>query len=228
MGLFDFLSSKPTEKKQTEKLVNYVYNIVKNDSGVRVEDAICLSATIVAERCIVLADEYNINKHDFEPGSAIFSDKINELLAGSVAVENWSDVPSESIFGTIRDKIKSKFPIASFPSVIAIFENYAQYVGTAEWGNIPLTVPKDNAPFLFPLRAGYESRKYVEKHVSSENNTQSLSIAINALTHILIETKTAINSSVALSLTFELINGMSKMATMTDDKMNELNATLNG
>lgn len=227
MGFFDFLRSKPTDKKLTKQLVNYVYDSIQNEKGIRVEDAICLIATIVAERCIITANEYAINKHDFEPGSAIFSDRINELLAGPVAVSDWNDLPSESVFGTIRDKIKSRFTIASFPSITAIFENYAQNVGTAEWGNIYLTVPEDHKPFLLPLRAGYESRKYIEKHMKLESDKQSLSIALNALTQILIDTKAAINPSIALSLTFELINGMSKTATMTDDKMEELNSKLN-
>ena len=84
MGIFDFLT-KPSDEKLTKKLVNYVYNSIQTDKGVRVEDALCVISTIVAERCIEVANEFSINEHEFEPGSAVFSDKINEILVGPVA-----------------------------------------------------------------------------------------------------------------------------------------------
>ncbi|AXP81919.1 hypothetical protein CJ739_2854 [Mariniflexile rhizosphaerae] len=222
MGIFDFFSSKPTDEKLTKKLVNFVYDSIQTKNGVRVEDAICLISTIAAERCIEVANEFSIHEHEFEPGAAVFSDKINELLVGPNIVENWNDLPSESVFGTIRNKIVPKFDIKNFPTLISIFESYAQNVGELEWGNINLTIPIDNKPFLLPLQAGYESRKYFEKNINLESNKKSLQIAINALTHILHETKMALDSKIALTLTFELINGMSKTATMTEKKMEEL------
>ena len=45
MGIFDFLT-KPSDEKLTKKLVNYVYNSIQADKGVRVEDAICVMSTI--------------------------------------------------------------------------------------------------------------------------------------------------------------------------------------
>jgi len=62
----------------------------------------------------------------------------------------------------------------------------------------------------------------LKKNINIESHEKSLQIAINTLASILIETKTALDSSVALTLTFELINGMSKTATMTNKKMEEL------
>jgi hypothetical protein len=47
-------------------------------------------------------------------------------------------------------------------------------------------------------------------------------MAINSIGRILVETKTALDSSIALVMTLEIINGMSKTATMTDKKMAEL------
>ncbi|WP_420400270.1 hypothetical protein [Flagellimonas sp.] len=226
MGIFDFLT-KPSDEKLTKKLVKYVYTSIQTDKGVRVEDALCAMSTIVAERCIEVANEFSINEHEFEPGSAIFSEKINEILVGPVAVENWDELPQESVFATIKRKINSHFDDSSFPDLPGIFENYAKNVGETEWGNLSLTIPDDNKPFFLPLQAGYETRKFVDKNINLENNEKTLKIVIDAIAHVLIETKMALASNVALTLTFETINGMAKTATMTDKKMTELQSEIN-
>ena len=121
-----------------------------------------------------------------------------------------------------KNKIDSHFDDSSFPSLTGIFENYAENVGKAEWRNLNLSIPEDNKPFLLPLQAGYETRKFIDKNINLENNEKTLQIVINAIGKILIETKMALDSSIALVMTFEIINGMSKTATMTDKKMAEL------
>ena len=227
MGIFDFLNAKPSIEKLTKKLVNYVYNSIQTQQGVRVEDAICVMSTIVAERCITIANEFSINDHDFEPGSAIFSEKVNEILVGPTAVENWENLPEECVFARIKRKLDSHFKNSPFPSLIEIFEAYAKNVNTSEWGNLILSVPEENKPSILPLQAGYETRKYIDQHINLENDEKTLRIVINAICDILIETKTALDPVIALTLTFEIINGMSKTATMTDKKMMELQAEMN-
>ncbi|MCK8521473.1 hypothetical protein M0D21_07835 [Aquimarina sp. D1M17] len=226
MGIFDFLNSKPSVEKLTRRIVNFVYNAVQTEKGVRVEDAICVMATIVAERCITTANEFSIYEHDFEPGSAVFSEKMNELLVGPVAVDHWNDLPPESVFARIKRKLNSHFDKVPFPSLQTIFETYAKNVGASEWGYLTLSVPDENKPFILPLQAGYETRKYVDQNINLESDEKTLRIVINALCHILIETKTALDASISLALTFEIINGMSKTATMTDKKMMELQAEM--
>lgn len=226
MGIFDFLT-KPSDEKLTKKLVNYVYNSIKTDKGVRVEDAICVMSTVVAERCIEVANEFSIDEHEFEPGSAVFSEKINDILVGPVAVENWNELPQESVFATIKRKINSHFDNSSFPVLTGIFENYAKNVGQTEWGNLTLSIPDDNKPFFIPLQAGYETRKFVDKNINLENDEKTLKIVIDAIARILIETKMALEPKVALTLSFEIINGMAKTATMTDKKMAELQSEMN-
>jgi len=227
MGIFNYLKTKPSVEKLTKNLVNYVYNSAQSEKGVRVEDALCILATIVAERSIKITNEFSIYEHDFEPGSAIFSEKINEILVGPIAVENWNDLPVESIFGRIKIKIDSHFDKKPFPVLNDIFENYAKSVEESQWGNLALSIPEENKPFLSPLQAGYETRKYVDKHINLESDEKTLRIVINAICRVLIETKRALDSSIALTLTFEIINGMSKTATMTDKKMAELQIEMN-
>jgi len=226
MGIFDFLT-KPSDERLTKKLVNYVYNSIQTDKGVRVEDALCVMSTIVAERCIEVANEFSINEHEFEPGSAVFSEKINEILVGPIATENWEELPQESVFATIKRKINSHFDNSSFPSLTGIFESYAKNVGETEWGNLSLSISEDNKPFFLPLQAGYETRKFVDQYINLENDEKTLQIAINAIARVLIETKMALDPNVALTLTFEIINGMSKTATMTNKKMAELQSEMN-
>lgn len=226
MGIFDFLT-KPSDEKLTKKLVNYVYNSIQTDKGVRVEDALCVISTIVAERCIEVANEFSINEHEFEPGSTVFSEKINETLVGPITTGNWEELPQESVFATIKRKINSHFDNSSFPSLTGIFESYAKNVGKTEWGNLSLTIPDDNKPFFLPLQSGYETRKFVGNNINLENNEKTLKIVIDALARILIETKMALEPKVALTLTFEIINGMAKTATMTDKRMSELQSEMN-
>lgn len=222
MGFFDFLNGKPSDERITKKLVNYVYNSIQTKNGVRVEDAICLIATIVAERCIKVSNEYSIDSHEYGPGDAILSQKINEVLTGDNITQSWESIPNESVFGKIRDRILPSFNLQDFPVITSIFENYIQNVGKSEWGNLILSIPNENKPFILPLQAGYETRKYVDQNIYTENDKKTLQITINALSNILVETKNAIDPKITLTLTFELINGMAKMATMTDEKMNLL------
>lgn len=224
MGVFDFFTPKPSVEKLTKNLINYVYSSIQTEKGVRVEDALCLIATIVAERCIKISNVFNIDEHDFEPGSAIFSERINQILVGSKAIENWSELPNECVFSRIKRKIDSHFDENSFPMLNEIFEAYATNVGKSDWKNLPLTIPENNKPYLLPLQVGYETREYVDKHINLENDEKTLRIVINTICRILIETKMAIDSSIALTLTFEMINSMSKTATMTDEKMMILQA----
>ncbi|WP_298508289.1 hypothetical protein [uncultured Kordia sp.] len=226
MGIFDFLNFKPSDEKLAKKLVEFVYNSVQTEKGVRVEDAICLISTIVAERCIEVTNEFSINDHEFEPGSAVFSEKMNETLVGPIAAENWNKLPKEAVFARIKTRINAHFEDASFPSLTGIFENYAKNINETAWGNLNLSVPEDNKPFFLPLQAGYETRKFVDKKIHLESAEKTLQIAIIAIGKILIETKMALDQSIALTMTFELINGMSKTATMTDQKMKELQSEM--
>ena len=226
MGIFDFLNSKPSVAKLTDKLVNHVFTSIQNEKGVRVEDAICVMATILGERCIKVANEFPLNGHDFKPGSAVFSEKINEILAGTVSTEEWDELSVDSVFRKMKLKLNSNFESNHFPSIREIFESHAQSVGGTEWGNLKLSVPEDNLPFILPLHAGYETRKFVEEKINLVDDQYTLRVVINAMCDVLIQTKKAIDPKVALSLTFEIINGMSKTASMTDDSIDELKTGL--
>ena len=222
MELSNFLNSNPIDENQPKMIVDYIYASVRTHKGIRVEDAICLVAAIVAERCVEVADEYSINTHDFEPGSVIFSEKINELLVGKNDVLNWDQLPADCVFAQIKSKIESQFEMTYFPSLTELFKTFTKNVGKTEWGNLNLTVPDENKPFLLPLQAGFESRKFINQNFGKENKEKLLQITLDSLAMILLQTQAALNPAISLALTFEIINGMSKTATLTDKKMEEL------
>lgn len=222
MDLIDRLSSKATDKKLTQKLVNFVYDRVQNEHGIRVEDAICTVATIVGERCIECANEYSIDEHDLKPGTVVFSEKMNEVLIGASTVNSWTELSKKSAFGSIREKLGSQFTAQDFPELLDIFKKHAANSGNVAWGNVPLSVAKSHQPSVLPIRVGYETRKYLQKNINLWSAEKSLQISIDALVQILTDSKTVIAPKVALLLSFETINGMSKTAPMTDKKLKEL------
>ncbi len=224
MGIFDFFNSKPSVQKLTNKLVEHIFTIIQTEKGVRVEDAICVIATIVAERCIKIADEFSIDNHEFEPGSPVFSEKINEILFGPKNTEEWDDLPTESVFRQMKLKLNSHFKSDFFPPLVNTIESFAKNVGETEWGNLKLSVSEDNRPFILPLQAGYETRAFVEREINIVDDEYTLRVVINAMCSVLIVTRKALEPLTALTLTFEIINGMSKTATMTHKKMAELQA----
>ncbi len=222
MGIFNFLKSKPSVQKLTNKLVEHIFTIIQTEKNVRVEDAICVMATIVGERCIKITNEFSIDNHEFEPGSTIFSKKINELLVGPETIEKWDDLPTDTVFRQMKLKLNSHFKSDFFPPLADIFENFAKNVGKTKWGNLKLSVSEDHRPFILPLQAGYETRAFVNEEINVVDDQYTLRVVINAMCSILIETRKALEPSIALPLTFEIINTMSKTATMTDKKMAEL------
>lgn len=222
MGLIDLLSSQATDRKITKKLVDFIYDRVQNERGIRIEDAICSIATLVGERCIECAGEYTIDAHDFKPGSVIFSEKINEVLVGAVTAKNWTELPKESVFGAVKTKLEPTFNAQDFPDLLGIFKNHSENSGSVVWGNVPLSVPAGNKPSILPIRVAYETRGFVQKDINLWSSEKSLQISVDALVQILMDSKAAIASPIALLLAFETVNGVSKMATMTDKKMQEL------
>lgn len=219
---------KPSDEKLTKKLAKYVYDKVQNNGVVRVEDALCVMATIVVERCIEVANEASINEHNFEPGCPIFVEKINEILVGSADVENWNELPKECVFARIKNKIDKHFNETAFPSLAGIFKNHAKNVGGEEWGAHTLNIPEDSKPSFLLSRIGDETRKFINRHINLENNEKTLTIAIDSLSRVLLETRIALNPSIALMMIFEIINGMSKTATITNQRIVERQFKTNG
>jgi hypothetical protein len=185
---------------------------------IHVEDLISAAAAIVGEKCIEAAGDFNPRDHQFSPGQRVFSQKANELFSGDKDI---NDAPTDSVVGVLCDKLlsngftKSDFP----PSLKEIFTYFAANVGKPEdWGKVPLSIPKDNYPFIMPLRAAYELRLTVDKLFAplGDDHKQKLQAATLALAETLCKTRDVLNRQIAIKLALETVNGMSKTAPMTD------------
>ena len=137
-------------------------------------------------------------------------------------MEKWNDLPIGCVFSQIKLKLNSHFDSHIFPQLVNVYKSFVKNVGETEWGNLKLSVPEENKPFILPLQAGYETRVYVDEKINIVDDEYTLRVVINAMCSILIETKNAIESSIALALTFEIIYGMSKTATMPNKKIKGL------
>jgi hypothetical protein len=102
-----------------------------------------------------------------------------------------------------------------------IFQDFAARIGKpADWGTVPLSVPKENIPSVLPLRVAYETRPTVDKiFLPLSNPQQRLHAAVLALAEALIAVREAIDRKIALLLALQIVNGMAKTAPMTDEAM---------
>src|SRR5262245_5251526 len=73
--------------------------VMDADHRVRVEDLLTAGAAIAGEACIAAAGEFDPESHNFVPGSAVLSDRINEVLCANA--RDWAKT-GDSVFGIIH------------------------------------------------------------------------------------------------------------------------------
>ena len=199
-------------------LAEKILDLVRDPDGrVRTEDFISALSAIVGERCIEAAGEYEINKHDFAPGTRVFSDQVNELLNGNSPEADWESIPPDSVFGLIWVvSTNNGYAKEEFPPMPEIFERFASGVPEAsEWGRASLSIPKDHFPRMLPIRVAYESRTAINA-VLLKDSERRLRASTFALLAGLLWVKDSIDHGVVLRLALETINALSKTAPMTD------------
>jgi hypothetical protein len=205
--------------------VNTLLNFLTEKSNrIHAEDAISLAATVVAERCIDLDGKFPLRDHDLIPGSRVFSTDMNVILFSDKAVEDLAEYAADSVLGILRDSLIPPYQKADFPPVKGVLEYYAANIGKPEdWGKVPLSIPKENFPFIPPLQMGYAIRTKVDSLlISIEDKKEKVKIATLALADILKKIHGVLKPSIALSLALETINGMSKTAPMTKKTMKKI------
>lgn len=210
------------EQSPTQQLTDLVLGALRDRQGrIRAEDALSAIATIVAERTIAAAGDYELRQHDFAPGSRVLSANINRLLCGDTDLE---DAPADSVFRSLRDQLLARgYHREEFPPLKDVFEAFLKGVITEDtWGKVPLSVPKQNLPNVLPLQVGFESRPTVDRIVAGLDAAGALRAATAALVELLAMVRDTIDRRVALRLTFETINGMAKTAPMTVAAMEKL------
>ncbi|MBL9135983.1 MAG: hypothetical protein JNK85_08955 [Verrucomicrobiales bacterium] len=231
MGFFDRWlgtnsSPEAADKVARQRLVEMVLGALRDPSGrIRVEDAISVAATIVAERCIDAAGDYSMRDHTFAPGSRVFSDRVNQLICGDDAAATVETLPASTVLGHLRRRLDpGTYRNADFPAMRLVIQSFAAGTGDAnDWGKVPLSVPTEHLPWILPLQAGYETRAQVDGILRPmrDDPPRCLRIATEALAEILMMVATSIDRRHALALAVETLHGMSKTAPMTEKAMSE-------
>jgi hypothetical protein len=218
-----FWNKKPPVETCGHALYEALAKAFTQKGRIHVEDLISAAAAIVGEACISAAGDFDPLNHSFPPGQRVFSTKANELISGDK--QEVAESPPESVVGILYNKLLvCGFSKADFPALKEIYAFFPANVGKPEdWGKIPLSVSKDNHPFIMPLQAAYEMRATTNKIFTPlADNRQKLQAATLAMVEALCKTRDVLERRTAISLAIETVNGMAKTAPMTDAAMAKL------
>lgn len=198
------------------------------DGRIRVEDLLSAAAAVSGEACIAAAGDFDLEHHDFTPGSPVLSDRVNGILCADAA--NWGSAAS-SVFGLVRaGALAQGYEAGDFPPIdepIRLFvtaiaggpgANGADGAAPPGWGFVPLSVPEDNRPFVQPLRQAYDLRGparaiFAEHQMPAQEWPSACAFA---LVIELARVRQAIDRPIAVRIVLETVNGMAKTAPMTD------------
>jgi hypothetical protein len=197
------------------------------EGRIRVEDLLTAAAAVCGEACIAAAGEFNLEDHQFTPGSAVLSDRINGILCADAS--DWPSA-SNSVFGIIyRGAVEGGYDASSFPRVADVFRSYVASLGgggedaVERWGFVGLSVAEDHWPQIAPLRLAYELRKPAREILQARQVPQPgwPGVCASAIVRELVRVRTAIDPSTAVSIVLETTNGMAKIAPMTERHLRE-------
>jgi len=198
--------------------------VIDADGRIRVEDLLTAGAAVCGESCIAAAGEFDPESHQFVPGSAVLSDRINEVLCANAS--EWSKA-GQSVFGVIHaGAVVAGYAEADFPELADVFRVYVSLLGgagTDRWGFVGLSVPEDNWPLVPPLRYAYDLRVPVREILARYGVPRSAwpAACAHALANERARVRAAIEPGTAIRIALETTNGMAKMAPMTDRHFRE-------
>lgn len=208
-----------------DDLVGKIHKLVERPQGrYRSEDLISAVCAFTGECVMRQAGDFDFDNHDFTPGQAIFSEKVNEILSGDRS--EWVDIPTSSVFGGVRHVLANQrtwtYPLESFPNIGKIYQDFASErrngVSKGKWGKAPLSVPAANLPVehMPPLRAAFKLRSAVAQKWLNENVSAQIMTVIGqaAVMLILTRTRESIQPKIALAIAFETLNAIAKTAPM--------------
>lgn len=221
-----FRRKPPDDFEMRSQLVDLVTKRLTVGGRIRAEDAICGAAAIVGERCIDSAGELPLRDHKLVPGSRVFSDRINQLLCGDLANASIQDIPADSVFGMLRDRVNvDVYPKGTFPDLTSVFAGYAASINEpGMWGKVPVTVIRVHHPLLIPLQFAYETRARVDRIFEpiKDDKLRCLNVSVAALAALLNMIGRTLSADVGLRLAFEITNGMAKTAPMSEAAFREI------
>ena len=205
-------------------------SVVGPDGRIRVEDLLSAAAAVCGEACIAAAGEFDPEDHSYTPGSAVLSQQVNQVLCADA--QEW-DHAGDSVFGIVRERgLANGYQPEHFPPILEPIEHYVASLVSpagdpqARWGRVALSVPEANWPHFQPLRRAYEIRAAANKvyaDLKIERVERPSACAI-ALAVELARVRQAIDPGIAIRIVLETVNGMAKMAPMTERHMREATA----
>jgi hypothetical protein len=184
---------------------------------VRVEDYLTVLGAMTGEAAVLASGVIDLETTDLPPGSPVFGDPMNQVLTGDTA--NLASVPPESVVGIlVAELVPSTFALEAMPPLEQLYANVAAGVRSVEWGNVPLSVPADNAPSVLPIQVAFELRPAVDAAVLATQLDASRRHVLPtlALAEGLRQVQAAIDPAIAVRLALEVVFGMAKMAPMTN------------
>jgi hypothetical protein len=201
--------------------------VVGADGRIRVEDLLSAAAAVCGEACIAAAGDFDPADHTYPPGSAVLSQQVNQILCGDGP--DWEQA-GDSVFGLIRaGALANGYELMHFPPILEPIEQYVASLASprgdpqARWGRVGLSVPEANWPRFQPLRRAFELRAaaakvYADLKIDRADRPSACAIA---LVIELGRVRQAIDPGVAIRVVLETVNGMAKMAPMTERHMRE-------
>jgi hypothetical protein len=184
---------------------------------VRVEDYLTVLGAMTGEAAVLASGVIDLETTDLPPGSPVFGDPMNQVLTGDTA--NLASVPPESVVGIlVAELVPSTFALEAMPPLEQLYANVAAGVRSVEWGNVPLSVPADNAPSVLPIQVAFELRPAVDAAVLATQLDASRRHVLPtlALAEGLRQVQAAIDPAIAVRHALEVVFGMAKMAPMTN------------
>lgn len=172
---------------------------------------------MTGEAAVLASGVIDLETTDLPPGSPVFGDPMNQVLTGDTA--NLASVPPESVVGIlVAELVPSTFALEAMPPLKQLYANVAAGVRSVEWGNVPLSVPADNAPSVLPIQVAFELRPAVDAAVLATQLDASRRHVLPtlALAEGLRQVQAAIDPAIAVRLALEVVFGMAKMAPMTN------------
>ena len=183
---------------------------------VRVEDYLTALAAMTGEAAVVAAGVFDIEHSDLTPGAAVFGDAINHVLTGDAS--SIDDVPADSIAGIlVHELVPLVVTVEAFGSLERLYKHVAERVADSAWGTVALTIPTDNLPTILPIRAAFEMRHAVDaaQAASGLEQSQRHVPCATALAVAIGQVRAAIDLSIAMTLSLEVVFGMAKMVPMS-------------
>jgi hypothetical protein len=200
-----------------EWLAGQALGYVRDPAGrVRVEDYICVLASVAGEAALLSAKLFDLETSGLPPGSAIFGDRINEILTGDTG--DLSTVPEASVLGIlVRELVPAVAPAECFAEPDSIYRHVAATVNSAEWGHVATTVGTDHEPGVMPIRAAFELRAAVDEAQSKAGLPTELRYipCALALAAGIRQVGEALDVRITVQLALEIVFGMAKMAPMS-------------